>query len=211
MDSTPKNGPNDKHVAIPLARVQSDTQVYLTCALSLVVALSLSLMATVLSGNVKSDSACAPPESYSDSARASGIAWLQLALLVALACSLLYGPVHWNLITLSSSVVHISLSIVFVAWPPPTTGATAEALLYLTALAPGATCIFHYAVLQRSVPQKTVWLLFLVALALVVTQCALAALLWTGGETAPNLVLAASSAEMLGLPVTLAIYRAGKL
>ncbi len=81
----------------------------------------------------------------------------------------------------------------------------------LTALAPGATCLFHYAVLQRSVPQKTVWLLFLVALALVVTQCALAALLWTGGETAPNLVLAASSAEMLGLPVTLAIYRAGKL
>lgn len=179
------------------------------------VGIALGLVAGVLSGDVESDSACAPPESYSGSARAEAIAWLQLALLVGLACSLLYGPVHWKLITLAPCVVHVTLSIIFVAWPPPMTSNTAEALLYVTALAPGATCAFHYAILQKGMPENRakylVTGLFAVAFGLVVAQCALAGLLWTGSDTAPNLALAASVVEMAGAPAALVIYRAGML
>lgn len=179
------------------------------------VVLALGLVPGTLSGDVESDSACAPPESYSGSARAEAIAWLQLALLVGLACSLLYGPVHWKLITLAPCVVHMTLSIIFVAWPPPTTSDTAEALLYVTALAPGATCAFHYAILQKGRPgaraKYLVIGLFALALGLVVAQCALAGLLWTGGDTAPNLALAASVVEMAGALAAFVIYRAGML
>ena len=204
-----------ERVAIPLASLQTDTQVFLTWALVVGVGLALGLVAGTISGDVVSDSACAPPESYSGSARAEAIAWLQLALLVGLACSLLYGPVHWKLITLTPCVVHVTLSIVFVAWPPHMTSDTAEALLYVTALAPGATSAFHYAILQKARPgymdAYLVKGLFVLALGLVIAQCALAGLLWTGSDTAPNLALAASVVEVVGAPAAFAIFRAGML
>lgn len=183
----------------------------MTSLLVFATGLALALVASTISGDVESDSLCAPPENYSDSARANAIAWLQLALVIGLAGSLLYGPVHWDLITLTPCVVYITLCIIFVAWPPPTASGTAEALLYVTALGPGASSAFHYTILQKRKPAQesmslVLWL-FVLTLGMAVAQCVLGGLLWTNSDTPPKLALAASVVEMAGAPVAFLIFK----
>ena len=87
-------------------------------------------------------SGCTHPESSSTSPRADMLATLQLALVVGLVGGLLYGPVHWTLLSVVFCIAHITFSIIHVGLYNDKAGN--EALLFITSVAPGIVGALHY-------------------------------------------------------------------
>lgn len=132
-----------------------ETQLVASMFLCVASAGILGGLPSLVSSGAPSESACAPPKDYSSSELAGALAYFQLSLLVGLTVSLLYGPVHYDLLAIACGAVHATLSILYVGWPPVDDTDLDNALLYVSALAPGAVIAFHYASLHSDTPWST--------------------------------------------------------
>lgn len=187
-----------------MSPVRNGVQTKLFMALAVGVAVALGVISTTIDGSVQGDLPCTPAKDFSSSARTSALGWLQVTLIVGLAASLLYGPVAWEQVTLFFCFVHVILCVIFVAWPPANTSGLDEALLIVTALAPGTTVFFHYAFLRKgdkSLQEKLFKISGILVVAVSAAQFTLAGLVWQAEDVPPILALVAGTVAVTSVAI----------
>ena len=187
----------DEEIAVYLPSISVRNQISFGFLFTSVTVTALLCVSLMVSGKVESDSACAPPESYETSNRASAFAAIQLALVALLTAGLLYGPVHWNLLSIGFCAAQTTLSIVYCG-----SQKTEDAALYVTALAPGFSCMLHYAALS-SIQKRNLFVLAVCSLAFACAQVGLA----VSQISERGLVLAAGLCEIIGVLFIYIMYR----